>query len=58
MYVFDKPEPIMLSVLPIIPYPNFIPIILNLPSPNAIILILLFKILVCQLSYTVADKFV
>ena len=33
MYVFDKPEPIMLSVLPIIPYPKFILIILNL-FPN------------------------
>ena len=30
MYVFDKPQPFMLSILAIIPYPKFIPIILNL----------------------------
>ena len=30
MYGFDNPEPIMLSVLPIITYPKFILIILNL----------------------------
>ena len=28
MYVFDKPDPIMLSVLPIIPYPKLYPLFL------------------------------
>ena len=47
MYVFDKPEPI---VLPIIPYPKFIPIIVNLfPSHYLLYVpILFFDILVHQ----------
>ena len=47
-YVFDKPEPIMLSVLPIIPYPKFISIILNLLIPKPSPFTIFFKILVCQ----------
>ena len=35
MYVFDKSEPIMLSVLPFIPYPKFIPIILIAHKPTS-----------------------
>ena len=50
LVVFDKPEPIMPLVLPIIPYPKFILVVLNLfPSHHApIIPILFLKILVCQ----------
>ena len=47
MYVFYKPEPVMLSVLPIIPYPKFIPIIINL-FPSHHLVILFFKMLVRQ----------
>ena len=42
-YVFDKPEPIMLSVLPIIPYPKFIPIILSLFPSHHLLYLLFFK---------------
>ena len=56
MYVFDKPEPIMLSVLPIIPYPKFIPIILNLfPSYH---LLYLYYFNASAHGYIVADKFI
>ena len=48
MYVFDKLEPIMLSMLPIIPYPKIIFITLNLFLRHNPIPILFFKILVCQ----------
>ena len=67
MYVYDKPEAIMLSVLPIIPCPKFMPIILNLFLSHHLAIIysyipciLFFKILVPQptISYIVADKFV
>ena len=57
MYVFDKPEPIMLSVLPfiIIPYPKFIPITLNLfPSCHLMLYYtyIILKILVHQPTVT------
>ena len=61
MYVSDKPEPIMLSVLSIIPYPKFIPIILNLfPSYHLMPLYLYYSLNfnVSAHSYIVADKFV
>ena len=56
MYVFDKPEAIMLSVLPIIPYPEFIPIVLYLfPSDH---LLYLYNFSALAHSYIAADKFV
>ena len=59
MYVFDKPEPIVLSVLSIIPYPKFIPIILNLfPSHHLLYLYYSLKFSASAHGYIVADKFV
>ena len=53
MYVFDKPEPVRLSVLPIIPYPKFLLIILNFLKSSLIMLILFFKTLVRHPTDTV-----
>ena len=52
----------MLSVLPIIPYPSFISIILNLlipkPSPISYIYITFLNFSASAHGYIVADKFV
>ena len=56
MYVFDKPEAIMFSVLPIIPYPKFILIILNLFLSHHLLYLYNFSALAH--GYIVADKFV
>ena len=58
MYLISLNLLAMLSVLPIIPYPKFIPIIL--PKSSLIIPILFFKILMRRpiVIAIVADKFV
>ena len=56
MYVFNKPEAIMLSVLPIIPYPKFILIILNLFPRHHLLYQYNFSVLAH--GYIVADEFV
>ena len=59
MCVFDKPEPNMLSNLPIVPYPKFKTIILNLfLSHHLLYLYYSLKFSVSAHIYIVADKFV
>ena len=50
MYAFDKPKPIMLSVLPICSYTKFISIILNL-FPSHLLLYLFLNISASAHSY-------